>query len=141
MPRILVIDDDQAVRTAISLVLEREGFEVEIVGDGRAGVAAMAKAGFDIVIVDLFMPGMDGLETIKAFNQTAPSVPIIAMSGILARQAPDAAPDFLRMATTFGAVHSLHKPFRPNDLLQAVEKCLSDRRKPPAGNREHLAGN
>jgi len=141
MTRILVIDDDQAVRTAISLVLEREGFEVEIVGDGHAGVAAMAKAGFDIVIVDLFMPGMDGLETIKAFNLTAPSVPIIAMSGILARQAPDDAPDFLRLATTFGAVHSLHKPFRPNDLLQAVEKCLSERRKLEAGNREHLAGN
>jgi CheY-like chemotaxis protein len=127
MPRILVIDDDQAVRTAISLVLEREGFEVEIAENGHAGIAAMAKAGFDIVIVDLFMPGMDGLETIKAFNETAPTVPIIAMSGIMARHASDTAPDFLRMATTFGAVQSLSKPFRPNDLLQAVEKCLSAR--------------
>jgi len=125
MPRILVIDDDQAVRAAVSLVLEREGFEVEMAEDGRAGIAAIKGGVFDIVIVDIFMPGMDGLETIKAFHETAPSVPIIAMSGVMARQASDATPDFLRMATTFGAVHSLHKPFKPQDLLQAVHHCLA----------------
>jgi CheY-like chemotaxis protein len=72
MARILIIDDDSAVRVAIRLLLEREGYEVVDAEDGRAGIAALKASVFDIVICDIFMPGMDGLETIREFHRYNP---------------------------------------------------------------------
>jgi CheY-like chemotaxis protein len=126
MSRVLVVDDDTAVRTVIQTVLEREGFDVVLAKDGTSGIAAIQRNAFDVVIVDIFMPGMDGLETIRVFNKYAPSVPVIAISGFLFRGTSTPAPDFLSMATKLGAAYSLHKPFRPNDLLRVVEACLGD---------------
>ena len=77
MRRILIVDDDQAVRMAIRVLLEHEGFEVVVAESGRRAIEAVDGAAFDLVIVDIFMPGMDGLETIKAFHRCAPGLPII----------------------------------------------------------------
>jgi len=131
MSRVLVVDDDKAVRTAIKTVLEHNGFDVVVAEDGRSGIAEVQGHSFDVVIVDIFMPGMDGLETIRAFNKHAPTVPVIAISGFLFRDSAKPAPDFLSMATKLGAAYSLHKPFRPRDLLQVVEACLTDHGKLP----------
>jgi DNA-binding NtrC family response regulator len=124
MPRVLVIDDDVGVRTVIKTVLERQGFAVVVAADGRSGIAAIQEQKFDVVIVDIFMPDMDGLESIRAFNKVAPSVPVVAMSGFLFRDALSPAPDFLAMATKLGAACSLQKPFRSKELLRVVETCL-----------------
>jgi CheY-like chemotaxis protein len=124
MPRILVVDDDMSVRIATRTLLEYEGYEVVVADSGRSGIDAIASTMFDAVIVDIFMPGMDGLETIKAFNRHAPGVPVIAMSGFMFRNSSAPAPDFLSMSTKLGAAYSLHKPFRPRDLLKAIEACL-----------------
>src|SRR5882672_2723983 len=83
MSRILVVDDDMSVRMAIQTLLEHESHEVVTADSGRGGIEAIKNAAFDVVIVDIFMPGMDGLETIRAFHHHAPTVPIIAMSGFL----------------------------------------------------------
>src|SRR5882672_7090448 len=99
MARILVVDDDKAVRTAIQMVLEHQGFDVVVAEDGSSGIAAIQGEKFEVVIVDIFMPGMDGLETIRMFNRHAPSVPVIAISGFLFRDSSHPAPDFLAMAT------------------------------------------
>jgi DNA-binding NtrC family response regulator len=127
MPRILVVDDDMSVRLATQTLLEQEGYDVVVADCGRGGIEAIAKASFDAVIVDIFMPGMDGLETIKAFNRHSPGVPVIAMSGFLFRDTSMPAPDFLSMSTKLGAAYSLHKPFRPRELLNAIEACLGDK--------------
>jgi DNA-binding response OmpR family regulator len=124
MQHILVIDDDTSVRRAVKTLLEHEGFDVTAAEDGRAGVEALQGATFDLVIVDIFMPGMDGLETITALHKFAPGVPIIAMSGFMFRDSSAPAPDFLAMATKLGAACSLHKPFRPRELVAAVQACL-----------------
>jgi CheY-like chemotaxis protein len=80
------------------------------------------------VIVDIFMPGMDGLETVRALHRRLPDVPIIIMSGLTFRSSaafgPVAVPDFLSMALEFGAACALHKPFAPEALFQAIEACL-----------------
>jgi len=128
MQRILVIDDDASVRTTITALLEHEGFEVFAAEDGRTGLEALDSTPFDAVIVDIFMSGMDGLETITALRRHAPTVPIIAMSGFMFRDSATPAPDFLAMATKLGAATSLHKPFRPRDLLAAVQECLHPQR-------------
>src|SRR5262245_50312505 len=141
MARVLVIDDDHAVRAAIVTVLEHQGLEVIAVEDGHSGIEAIRGQKFDVIIVDIFMPGMDGLESIRAFKRYAPSVPVIAISGFLFRDSSRPAPDFLAMATKLGAAHSLHKPFRATDLLRLVEQCLTNLPAPPpaAANTSAMA--
>jgi CheY-like chemotaxis protein len=124
MSRILIVDDDNSVRISMKAWLEHDGFAVIVADSGRGAIAALAGSAFDLVIVDIFMPGMDGLETIKVLHHHAPEVPIIAMSGFMFRNASAPAPDFLSMSTKLGATYSLHKPFRPRELLDAIEACL-----------------
>jgi DNA-binding response OmpR family regulator len=124
MARILVIDDDRAVGLAIRIALEREGFEVEVFGDGRAGLDAAKSGNFDLLIVDIFMPGMDGLETMRLVREHKPQMPIVVMSGLTFRTGSEPAPDFLGMATKLGAVRSLQKPFKPRELLAVIAECL-----------------
>jgi DNA-binding response OmpR family regulator len=124
MARILVIDDDRAVRSAVQLVLEKEGLQVHVADDGRAGLKMLKAESFDLLIVDVFMPGMDGLETIRLVHENKPDLPIIVMSGMLFRTSTAPAPDFLSMATKLGAVCSLKKPFRPRELMAVVAECL-----------------
>jgi CheY-like chemotaxis protein len=126
MSRILVVDDDLAVRSAIKMVLEHDGHHVELASDGRAGVSAVADSVFDIVICDIFMPGMDGIETIHAFHQSNPGMPVIAMSGFMFRDGQSPAPDYLSLSTKLGAAYSLRKPFRPQELLKAVRECMAN---------------
>jgi CheY-like chemotaxis protein len=127
MARIQVIDDDQAIRATIKLLLEREGHEVVLAEDGRRGLDQFRAGQFDLLIVDIFMPGMDGLETIRSIHRIQPDIPIIVISGYAFRTALESVPDFLNMAMKFGAVSSLQKPFRPSQLLSTVAACLQDR--------------
>ncbi len=127
---ILVIDDDPAVRMTIRLVLEREGHTVAQAADGISGMKAIEAGGIDLLIVDIFMPGMDGIETIREVRQHRPDLPAIVISGTSLGASgfhPSglAAPDFLAMAVKLGAVTSLQKPFKPRDIISAVHECLS----------------
>jgi CheY-like chemotaxis protein len=126
MASILVIDDDRAVLTTIKILLERDAHAVEAVDNSRAGLRLFETRQFDLLIVDIFMPGMDGFETMSLVRQIRPDMPIIVISGNQPWLASDRAPDFLYMATKLGAVSSMKKPFRPNDLLAAVVRSLSD---------------
>ena len=124
MARILVVDDDAAVQGTIRLLLENAGHHVATADNGRKGVALCEAGDFDLLFLDLFMPGMDGFETMRMVRQRHPQMPIIVISGRLTASDVDKTPDFLTMATKLGAVCSLQKPFRPADLLAAVAGCL-----------------
>jgi CheY-like chemotaxis protein len=121
-----VIDDDPAVRMTIRLVLEREGHTVKLATDGLAGMKAIEAGGIDLLIVDIFMPGMDGIETIREVRQHQPDLPAIVISGTSLGGPGLQAPDFLAMAVKLGAVRSLQKPFKPRDIIAAVGQCLGD---------------
>jgi CheY-like chemotaxis protein len=125
MSRILIVDDDVAVCAAIRRVLEQDGHAVVLANNGRAGVSAAESQPFDIVICDIFMPGMDGIETISSFHQIKPDLPVIAMSGFTFRDGQSPAPDYLSLSTKLGAARSLRKPFRPHELIQAVRECIA----------------
>jgi CheY-like chemotaxis protein len=125
MQRILLIDDDDAVRSAISLILDQEDYVVTAAEDGHAGLRCVEEASFDLAIVDMFMPGLDGIETITAIRALAPTLPIIATSGAVARSQGGGAADVLATATERGAAMVIHKPFRPRELLQAIAQCLA----------------
>jgi CheY-like chemotaxis protein len=124
MSRILVIDDDDLVLSSLRIQLEANDHEVITADGGRSGIAMVSRGAFDIVICDVFMPDMDGFETIRAIHERDPDVPVIVISGFTFRHTTVPTPDFLAMATELGAACSLRKPFRPSELMRAIEGCL-----------------
>jgi CheY-like chemotaxis protein len=139
LAKILIVDDDGAVQATIRILLERAGHDVVAASDGRNGLALFETGDFEVLLLDIFMPGMDGLETMRLVHQRKPLIPIIVISGH--PMAPDSgsSPDFLTMATKLGAVRSLQKPFKPAALLAAVAGCLEAAKRSssssiPAGN-------
>ena len=139
MARILIVDDDIAVQATIRLLLERAGHSVVAASDGRTGLGFVEARNFDMLFLDIFMPGMDGLETMRLIHQQQPLMPIIVISGRPIESNPATGPDILTMATRLGAVSSLQKPFKPAALLAAVADCLDAAKRSssssvPAGN-------
>jgi CheY-like chemotaxis protein len=140
MASILVIDDDRAVLATIKILLDRAGHTVEAVDNSRTGLQRLEAQSFDLLVVDIFMPGMDGFETMKLVHQSRPHMPIVVISGQQFSQSSGKAPDFLHMATRLGAVASLHKPFRSSELLAAVDGILSSAQSPAALHGKVTAG-
>jgi CheY-like chemotaxis protein len=97
---------------------------VVVASDGRKGLVIFEAGNFDLLLLDIFMPGMDGLETMRLIHAQQPLIPIIVISGRPITPDPAAGPDFLAMATKLGAISSLQKPFKPAALLAAVAGCL-----------------
>ena len=126
MTRVLVVDDDPMVCMAIEICLERRGLEVTVADGGDTGLRALESAGFDLMIVDIFMPHMRGFESIRIFHERAPAIPLIAMSGYAFANLDSPAPDFLRMALELGAARCLRKPFTPMALLTVINECLAE---------------
>lgn len=118
MARILVIDDEPAIRELLEKALTAVGHEVTQAADGEEGVIKFLQAPFDLAIVDLYMPGREGMETIRDLRKRSPKLPIIAMSGM------SLADDMLQVATLLGAKVALKKPFSTTELTAAVEKVL-----------------
>lgn len=125
MARILVIDDDHAIRQTVKTILEHGGHTVVLAECGVRGIAITEVFAFDAVIVDIFMPGMDGFETIKVLRRCEPDVKVIAISGYVFREAGVQSPDFLRMAAALGAACYLHKPFTGRELIAAIDEHCS----------------
>lgn len=128
MPRILVVDDDPLVCTTIRTALETYGYDVVTADGGLNGLRALETAAFDLLIVDIFMPQMNGFESIRLFHERAVNVPLIAISGYVFAEHLSPAPDFLRMALELGASRCLRKPFTASALLAAVELSLAEAR-------------
>ena len=125
LANILIVDDDSAVQATIKLLLERAGHCVAVAGDGRKGLAIFEAGEFDLLFLDIFMPGMDGLETMRLIHQRRPLTPIIVISGRPVSWDLATDPDFLTMANKLGAVCGLQKPLKPAALLAAVTGCIA----------------
>ena len=125
MPRVLVVDDDLLVGEAIQTCLQAEGFEVTVADGGEAGLGALEAESFDVMLVDIFMPHMRGFESIRVFHERAPQTPLVAMSGYAFADIEPPSPDFHKMAFELGATYCLRKPFTPNVLVAAINKCLT----------------
>jgi len=121
MARILVIDDDHAVRLTIQVILEREGHEIICATDGDQGLSAFASTSPQLIITDIIMPNKEGLDTIMQIRARDTTTPIIAMSG--GGRVGNA--DFLKMAARLGANEILPKPFERQHLTAAVQRLLA----------------
>ena len=115
---------------AIRTWLELAGIDATLGDSASDGFQAFDMFNFDLRIVDIFMPKIDGLEAIKAFRKSAPAIPISVMSGLasgLAAPHPThPAPDFIAMAMRLGASYGLQKPFLAEQLMVAVKTCLGE---------------
>ena len=128
MPHILIIEDDNSLRDMLATVLRAEGYTVAEAIDGRDGVDKHREQPADLVLTDVIMPRMDGLETIGALRRATPDLAIVAMSGTTECGL------YLRMSELLGAHWTLPKPFSRMALLEAVGKALA-----AASNRPHSA--
>jgi EAL domain-containing protein (putative c-di-GMP-specific phosphodiesterase class I)/CheY-like chemotaxis protein len=116
-PRVLVVDDDAAVRKAIERMLNAAGFEVTAMHDGAAAVHLLTHAKFDAVLTDIMMPGMNGIELLRAVRATDLEVPVLLMTG-----APDV--KSAALAVQYGACDYIFKPVMPQDLVRAVGRAV-----------------
>ncbi len=123
MTRILVVEDVLEVRVSITASLEEAGFVVDDAPDGVAALAVLERQPCDLLITDLWMPNMDGLDLLKRLRAINPKLPVIAISGGAPRRAPI---DYsVALADTWGADRVLHKPFDNDDLVDEVKKLLA----------------
>lgn len=120
--RVLVIDDDESVGAAIKAFLTRRRCRTELASGAYAGIQALAQANFDLVLVDLFMTGMSGLDAIAYIRQRS-AIPIVAMSGFRLRSSLEPI-DYLRTALQRGASCYLRKPFSSRQLIEAIDLSL-----------------
>ena len=123
--KILVIDDDASIGMAIRALLRSESCDVVVVESGGLGVKALEHSRFDLALIDIFMPVMDGIETIRRCRRSAPTMPIVVMSGFRFRYDWRTAPNYLRIACKLGATRSLRKPFESTDLFAAILGCVA----------------
>jgi CheY-like chemotaxis protein len=125
MPRILIIDDDRAVREATRIALVANGYDVISADSGRSGLEALRANAVDLVILDVFMPGMNGLTVAPAIHREHPKLPIIAVSGFMFGGQCPTMPGFEAMAAEAGAIATVYKPFKPRELVRAIEQALA----------------
>jgi DNA-binding response OmpR family regulator len=125
-PLICVIEDEQAIADAVAARLRAEGFAVEVAHDGPAGIALCERLLPDLVILDLLLPGIDGLEVCRRIQRTRP-VPVLMLTAL------DAETDML-VGLGVGADDYMTKPFSPRELVARVRALLRRvERRPPAG--------
>ncbi len=124
MALILVVDDDDLLRKTVRAMLESVGHRTVDAVDGVDGLNQFRQQSFDLVICDLFMPNKQGFDTIKEMRESAPNLPIIAMTGGVPANQSGADTDYLQSAVGSGATLSIAKPFAYRDLLTLVQQCL-----------------
>jgi CheY-like chemotaxis protein len=120
---ILVIDDDALVLDTIVQVLQDVGYHVSGASNGLEGISIFRSGHPDLVITDIIMPVMEGIEVIRAMRREQPTVKIIAISGG-GRSGPL---NYLDIARSLGANDVIAKPFDADDLVQRVQICLAAR--------------
>jgi CheY-like chemotaxis protein len=119
MATILCIDDEESVRRLFQVALEGAGYRVLIAESGQHGLRLLEHQEVDLILVDIFMPDMDGLEVIQLLRKTRPASKIIAISGRSGHM------NHLDIAKHLGAHDTLMKPFSLQELLDAVSLQLN----------------
>lgn len=120
MPRILIVDDDEQIRELLYAVFDGAGYEVATAADGGQGLKSFRKRSADLLIVDIFMPVKEGLETLLELKRGKPTLKSIAISG----GGLTGEMEFLQHAQTFGADRAFAKPLDLKALLSAVRELL-----------------
>ena len=116
-PRVLLVDDDPALRRAYSALLERQGHSVETASDGQEALGKLTGRPFDVILSDVSMPEMDGLEFLRAVRQRDLDIPIVLMTG-------DPGLDSAMAAVEYGAFRYLVKPVDAGTLHEVLRRAV-----------------
>ena len=119
--RLLVIDDEQSMREWLTIALSQDGFEVESAGSGEEALKVLERTPVDLALVDLRMPGLDGLETLRRIKQLDEVVSVVIMTAY-------ATAETAVQALKEGAYDYIIKPFKVDELRHLVQKALEERR-------------
>jgi len=121
VPRILVVDDEKLIALMFREVLEAEGYQVEIAYDGEEGLRKLRKTPCDLVISDVVMPIMGGIEMITEMRREFGGVKFLVVTSIT-----DAGADYMDLVSRLPSVPVLRKPIDKKILIAAVEELLSE---------------
>lgn len=116
-PHILLIDDEAIALSNLRYILEREGYDVTTCQDGASGIAEIEQTAFDLVLTDLRMPNVDGMDVLRHVRENIPHVPVIMITG-------HASLDSAVEAMKAGAFHYIAKPFRLDEAREVVRSAL-----------------
>jgi len=119
--RILVVDDEEIVLRSCLRILSGDEFQVETVQDGRQALQKVEENLYDVMILDIMMPNVDGLEVLRRVKETHPNVDVIMVTGL-------AQIDTAVKAMKLGAFDYIAKPFEPDELKLVVQRALERRR-------------
>ena len=118
MARVLVVEDEQTDQVILAGIVEGMGHEVYFAPDGEQAFKTYMRMSIDVVVTDLLMPNVDGLEFIEELRTLFPDAPVIAVSG--------KGPELLAEAEEKGACAALSKPVDPQELVEAITKAVPD---------------
>jgi len=118
-PRILVIDDEEIVRISCRKCLIPEGFDVDVAANAREGITLTQTNKYDLVLTDLKMPGIDGMEFLVEMKRNQPDAKVIMITGY-------STVEHAVKALKLGAYNYIEKPFTPDTLIAAVREALND---------------
>ena len=116
MAKVLVVDDEANLRKVLATMLRRTGYDVTVAADGEQGLAEFLKSGADIVVTDLVMPKMGGMELLRSVNSSNPDVPVII---ITAHGTVDSAVEAIKL----GAFDYITKPFDQTEIQSVIAKA------------------
>jgi len=121
-PRILVVDDEPVITRSCKRILSEEGYRVETLGSGRVGLDHALREKFDVVVTDLKMPDLDGMELIRRLRTASPDTVVVVITGYGSITSAVE-------ATKLGVREYLEKPFTPREFSEAVVRALPKERK------------
>jgi DNA-binding NtrC family response regulator len=119
--RILIVDDEEIVIRSCMRILDSSDFQVEAVQDGREALRKVEENPYDVMILDIMMPNIDGLEVLRRVKETHPNVDVIMVTGL-------SQIDTAVQAMKLGAFDYISKPFEPDELKLVVQRALERRR-------------
>jgi CheY-like chemotaxis protein len=121
MARVLVVDDETLVRGVVGRMVAKADHEVHEASDGVEAVERVREGDYDVVLLDINMPEMNGIEVISKLRDIAPELPVVAMSGggLLPKSL------LLANANLLGASETIEKPFKPEELVATIERALA----------------
>ena len=118
--RILIVDDEEIVIKSCLRILGGGDYYVEVAHDGREALRKIEENPYDVIILDIMMPNMDGLEVLRRVKETHPDVDVIMMTGL-------SQVETVVQARKFGACDFISKPFEPDELKLVVQRALERR--------------
>jgi two-component system response regulator PilR (NtrC family) len=119
--RILIVDDEEVLRDVLEVVLRREGFDVVLAASGEEALSVLDSEEIDLVILDIMLPGISGIDTLRSIRVSNPGLPVIV---ITAFSSIDGAIEAMK----HGAFHYIPKPFKNEEVVLTVNKALEQRR-------------